>query len=131
VNVFQFLSHARIGKASAAVARELKSNPSPAAISQAALKGSCDRCARALELFVTLYGRGGGESRVEISGDRRVVRRRRDRAENRPALRRPNFIKAFREKGPMKKLLERIPVRVILNDQTALLGAARTAVEMG
>jgi glucokinase len=28
----------------------------------------------------------------------------------------------------MKSLLEAIPVRVILNDQTALLGAARCAI---
>jgi glucokinase len=37
------------------------------------------------------------------------------------------FMKAFEDKGRMSKLLERVPVWVILNDLTALLGAARHA----
>jgi glucokinase len=38
------------------------------------------------------------------------------------------FMKAFVSKGRMRSLLEAIPVRVILNDNTALLGAARLAM---
>jgi glucokinase len=34
------------------------------------------------------------------------------------------FMKAFRAKGRMQGLLERMPVRVILNDRTALYGPA-------
>ena len=37
------------------------------------------------------------------------------------------FIGAFMEKGRMSSLVATIPVRVILNDKTALLGAARVA----
>jgi glucokinase len=37
------------------------------------------------------------------------------------------FLEAFTAKGRMKPLLEAIPVQVILNDKTALLGAARFA----
>jgi len=42
-------------------------------------------------------------------------------------LREGGFMKAFVDKGRMAELLERIPVWVILNDLTALLGAARHA----
>ena len=38
------------------------------------------------------------------------------------------FMAAFKAKGVMKGLVERIPVRVILNERTALLGAARYAL---
>ena len=38
-----------------------------------------------------------------------------------------NFMDAFMEKGRLTPLLESIPVRVVLNDLTALFGAARCA----
>jgi glucokinase len=44
-----------------------------------------------------------------------------------PRLRDGRFMKAFNAKGRFSHLVERIPVRVILNDLTALLGAARRA----
>jgi len=37
------------------------------------------------------------------------------------------FLKAFVGEGRMKDLLASIPVRVIMNDKTALIGAARYA----
>jgi glucokinase len=37
------------------------------------------------------------------------------------------FVEAFRAKGRMRPLLEAMPVRILLNAQTALLGAARHA----
>jgi glucokinase len=37
---------------------------------------------------------------------------------------------AFTNKGRFKDLLEKIPVRVILNDRAALLGAAFCALEL-
>jgi glucokinase len=45
-----------------------------------------------------------------------------------PRLREGLFMRAFEDKGRFDDLLARIPVRVILNDQTALLGAARHAL---
>jgi len=40
----------------------------------------------------------------------------------------PLFMQAFVGKGRMQTLLEAMPVRVIINEKTALLGAARCAV---
>ena len=37
------------------------------------------------------------------------------------------FMEAFVSKGRMRSLMEKIPVHVIVNDETALLGAARYA----
>ena len=39
-------------------------------------------------------------------------------------LRGPSFLEGFLEKGRMRPLLEAMPVRVILNDRTALYGPA-------
>jgi glucokinase len=42
-------------------------------------------------------------------------------------LRDGRFLDAFRAKGRMRPLLESMPVRVVVNEKTALLGAARFA----
>jgi glucokinase len=42
-------------------------------------------------------------------------------------LKEPAFMRAFTHKGRMSDLLSAIPVKVILNDSAALLGAARCA----
>jgi glucokinase len=42
-------------------------------------------------------------------------------------IREGGFMRAFAAKGRMRGMVERMPVWVILNDRTALLGAARHA----
>ena len=42
-------------------------------------------------------------------------------------MRTGEFVRAFRNKGRLSPLLEKIPVRVILEPRTALLGAAACA----
>ena len=44
-----------------------------------------------------------------------------------PALRSRAFLDAFARKGRFRPVLEAVPVRVVLNDQAALVGAARRA----
>ncbi len=41
------------------------------------------------------------------------------------------FLKAYTDKGRMSGLVESIPVRVILDDKTALYGAALCALRQG
>jgi len=40
------------------------------------------------------------------------------------------FMKAFTDKGRLSSIAERIPVKVIMNDRTALLGAAAHAADL-
>jgi glucokinase len=44
-----------------------------------------------------------------------------------PKLTGPTFMRAFLEKGRLRRLLEGISVQVITNDKAGLLGAARCA----
>ena len=41
-----------------------------------------------------------------------------------PALTDGAFLRAFRAKAPFERMLDAIPVKVILNDEAGLLGAA-------
>ena len=44
-------------------------------------------------------------------------------------LREPAFMRALTDKGRRRSLLEAMPVRVITNDRSGLLGAARFALD--
>ncbi len=48
-----------------------------------------------------------------------------------PELKKGGFLQAFSDKGRFKDLAEKIPVKLILNPRTALLGAARHGIEVG
>jgi len=48
-----------------------------------------------------------------------------------PALTDGRFLRAFRSKAPFERLLAAMPVKVILNQETGLLGAAVYAARAG
>ena len=96
----------------------------PAEVGSAALSRQCPKCVEALDLFVAAYGATAGNlaltavttAGVYIGGGiaPRIL----------PVLQNGTFIRAFNDKGPMRPLLEAMPVQVILNSQSGLLGAA-------
>ncbi len=102
----------------------------PAAIAQAAMTTRCPYCVETMELFVSAYGseagnlamRGVATAGVYVGGGiaPRIL----------PLLQRGAFMEAFSRKPPMEELLSRIPVKVILNAEAGVLGAAVYANEM-
>ncbi len=127
--VYLFLRETRHGDEPAWLTEELRAGDPAAAISRAALDGRSEVCAEALDLFASVYGAEAGNLalRTLASGGvylgggiaPRILR----------WLERPPFLAAFLAKGRLRPLLEDTPVRVILDDQAALAGAARRAVE--
>jgi glucokinase len=125
--LYEFLRDTGRGQESASI-RDLMGRQDPSAvISQAALEGTCELCSQALDLFISFYGAEAGNLALKMMATGgvyvgggiapKIIKR----------LKGPGFMEAFTAKGRMKSLLEAIPVRVILNDRTALLGAARCA----
>ena len=109
---------------------DLSPESGPAAISQAAMAGRCPACVEALAMFVSIYGaeagnlalRGVATSGVYVGGGMapKIL----------PLLRDGRFLGAFRDKGPMAPLVEQMPVKVILNPEAGLVGAAMFAEDM-
>jgi glucokinase len=126
-NIYRFLRDVHHQPENPAVAEAMRSGDPSAAITQAALAGECPLCGEVLDLFISLYGAEAGNvalrtlatGGVYLGGGiaPKVIER----------LRGPGFMQAFTAKGRLSPLLESIPVRVILNDRTALLGAGRWA----
>jgi glucokinase len=96
-------------------------------ISATALKGESDLCVRALDLFVSLYGAEAGNLALKVMATAGVFLGGGIAPKIISKLKEPVFLNAFTGKGRMKPLLQAMPVRVITNDKTALLGAARLA----
>lgn len=97
----------------------------PAAVAQAAAEGRCPICVETMELFLRLYGREAGNMALQQMALGGVFLAGGIALKNLPALRRGGFLEGFFDKGRMGALMRRMPVRVILQPHTPLLGAAR------
>lgn len=103
----------------------------PARISQAALGGRCQQCAEALRMFVSAYGAEAGNLALRAMATSGLFVGGGIAPKILPVLRTGVFMDAFLAKEPMRELLERVPVKVIVNPEAGLLGAAICAQKMG
>ena len=99
----------------------------PRIVSRNAMRGSCLRCRRALDLFVDAYGSESGNVALRSVATRGLYIGGGIAPKILPALESGAFREAFTSKPPMEELLRTIPIRVILNAQAGLLGAATVA----
>ena len=96
----------------------------PAIISKAALERRCFACVEALELFVDAYGAEAGNLALRTVSTGGVFVAGGIARKILPALADGRFLHAFSEKAPFEEMLRKMPVKVILNDQVGLVGAA-------
>ena len=118
VAIHDFLSH----REGAGVTRTEAS-----AITKAALEGSDPLCARALDMMVRIYGAEAGNLALKLLATGGIYVGGGIAPRILAKLKEGGFLEALDAKGRFAGLLSRIPVHVILNDRTALLGAARLA----
>lgn len=109
------------------LAEQLRHGDPAPIISQLAVDGKSPLCQQALELFVALYGAEAGNLALKLMATGGVYLGGGIAPKIVSRLTEPVFMNAFTAKGRMRPLLQDIPVRVITNPKTALLGAARHA----
>ena len=126
-NIYRFLLDVRRQPETPAIAEEMRRGDPAAAITRAALAGECPLCGEVLDLFVSLYGAEAGNVALRTLATGGVYLGGGIAPKIIERLKGPGFMLAFTAKGRLSPLLETIPVRVILNDRTALLGAGRHA----
>lgn len=126
-NIYRFLRDGQ-GLAEPDWLAELFRNEAPApVIGRVGLEGRAEICVGALGLFVAIYGAEAGNLGLRMLATAGVYLGGGIAPRILPALRKPAFLSAFTGKGRLRPLLEEMPVRVVLNDRAALLGAARRA----
>jgi glucokinase len=90
----------------------------------------CNLCSQALGMFAAIYGAVAGNLALTGTATGGVWIGGGIAPKILPRLTDGLFIQTFVAKGRFVPFLERVPVRVILNDRTAMLGAARRALRM-
>jgi glucokinase len=96
----------------------------PAVISKAAAERSCPGCVEAFDVFVEAYGAEAGNLALRSVSTGGVFVGGGIAPKILAALEDGRFLGAFSRKPPFEAMLRRMPVKVILNDQVGLLGAA-------
>jgi glucokinase len=127
VNVYQFLKDTGRGEEPAWLRDEIAHGVAAAAISSAAKGGRVPMAEQALDIWVSIYGAEAGNLALKIMAMGGVYLGGGIAPKILQKLAGPLFMQAFLAKGRMQPLMETIPVRVITNDKTALLGAGRYA----
>lgn len=96
-------------------------------ISQRALDGTDETAVAALDMFVGIYGAESGNLALKLMATGGVYLGGGIAPRILVKLEDGSFMRTFTAKGRFAELLAGIPVRVILNDRTALMGAALAA----
>jgi glucokinase len=126
-NIYVFLRETGRAEECAAVVDEMLTRDPTAVISEAGLTGICELCVRALDLFVSIYGAAAGNLALKIMARAGIYIGGGIAPKIVAKLKGQAFMDAFTAKGRLKPVCESIPVRIILNPKTALLGTARYA----
>jgi glucokinase len=123
-NIYDFLRSTGRGEEPAWLTEEMLHKDPSAAISEAACAGRCPLCELALDMFVSIYGAEAGNLALKTMATGGLFVGGGIAPKIIEKLTGPAFMDAFVAKGRMKGLMQSIPVRVIMNDRAALLGAA-------
>lgn len=126
-NIYRFLRDTQRGSEPAWLAEAFQQGDPAAVISQAGLAGTCERCVQALDLFVALYGAEAGNVALKFMATGGLFLGGGIAPKILDKLQEAAFLQAFVAKGRLQTVLEAMPVKVVLNDQAALYGAARCA----
>ncbi len=127
-SIYRFLCSYRQQAAPSWLQSDMQSKGIAPAVSAAALGGRDPLCAESLDLFIELYGREAGNHALKLMAKGGVYLGGGIAPRILPRIKEGGFMRAFLDKGRMRPLMESMPVRVILNDKAALLGAARYAL---
>jgi glucokinase len=109
------------------LAARLEAEDPAAVVSEVALAGTDPVCVDALDVFVAAYGAEAGNLALKAMAIGGVFLAGGIAPKILPRLAAGNFLAAFCDKGRLADLMATIPVRVVLEPRTALLGAARVA----
>ncbi len=109
---------------------KIKAGNPAAEIAQAGLQGQAEIAKQALELFASIYGAEAGNLALKALSLDGVYVGGGIAPKLITKLKDGTFMKGFLNKGRYKKLLSNMPVKVIMNQQTALLGAASVAAAL-
>ncbi len=127
-NIYKFFRDTNRAQESPDLATLLASGDPSAIISKLGLAGDSEICTKALDLFTEIYGAEAGNLALKGMATGGVYIGGGIAPKILAKLQSPLFFDAFCDKGRSTPLMQAMPIHVILNDKTALLGAGRLAM---
>ena len=97
----------------------------PALISQLALEGKAAICDQCLSIFVSVFGAETGNAALKFMSTGGIFIGGSIAAKIVPKMKDPVFMQSFLDKGRMEGLLKDMAVKIVLNDDCGIIGAAR------
>ena len=125
INIYRFLKEVRKWEEPPALTERLSAtDDSGVVISKAALAHEAPICVEALNVFVSVYGAEAGNLALRAKAVRGLYVGGGIAPKILEKLKDGTFMRAFIDKGRYTDFMAAIPVRVVLNEQAALRGAA-------
>ena len=97
----------------------------PALISKTAQENKAPICDQTMSIFVSIYGAKTGDYALNFMSTGGIFVCGIIAARNLSKMKEPGFMESFLSKGRMRGLLQDMPVKIVLNDDCGLMGAAR------
>jgi glucokinase len=112
------------------LAEKIKVGDPAAEIAEAGLKGQAEIAKQTLDLFASIYGAEAGNLVLKAMAINGVYLGGGIAPKLLSKLKDGTFMKAFTNKGRYKRLMSLVPVHVVMNQYTGLIGAASTAARL-
>ena len=122
VNIYEFLHDEMKREEPPWLRKEFENNDAAIIISRNADK--CETCAEAMRLFTTYLAYESANLVLKVKATGGLFIGGGIAPQNISLFQHDIFFSSFRQSGRLNYLLEKIPVKIILNTKTALLGAA-------
>ena len=125
-NIYDFLRDAHKAEEPDWLRTQVASAPDPPAlISQLALEGESAICDQAMSIFVSVFGAQTGNCALNFMSTGGIFIGGSIAAKIVPKMKDPVFMESFLDKGRMGALLKDVPVKIVVNDDCGMIGAAR------
>ena len=129
-NVYRFLRESGYAPEPAWLKERMERADPSAVVSEVGLAGAEALCAKALDLFVSVYGAAAGNLALKALAVGGVYLGGGIAPKIRQKMLDGTFLSAFRDKGRFAALMQSIPVYLALNAEAPLLGAAHVARDL-
>jgi glucokinase len=130
-HIYQFLKGSkRFGLEPSWLSEKMKEEDPAEVISETARLKKNKLCVKALDLFTSIYGSAAGNLALQVMAVGGVYVGGGIAPKIIWKLKNGTFMKAFKYKGRLSRIVSQIPVKVIMNERTALLGAASRAAAL-
>ena len=126
-NVYRFLRDDQKLEEPKWLRERMEAEDPNAVIGQCAEDGSSEICAETMRIFASAYGAEAGNVALKVLAAGGIYLGGGVAPKSLKIMQNGEFLKAFLDKGRLSPLLQSVPVRIILDETCALLGAAAYA----